>query len=81
VDLSCSAKPAEESTIARVKGEIAVGKAAARSQQADDLARVARDMRVMARKYVEQGDMPNARKTMNAAQEIERKIQSLRNER
>lgn len=81
VDLSCSAKPAKGSTISRVKGELAAGKAEIRTRQADELARTLRDMRIMAKGYVKKGDLENARRTMAAAQELDRKIRELRGEK
>ena len=78
IDLSCGAKPTEDSTIARVKGELAVGKKEMRNLQADDLARLARDMRVLAKRYVEQGEKKKAQRAIGAAQELDRKIQELR---
>lgn len=81
VDLRCSARPNEGSTIARVKGELAAGRKEVHARQAEDLTRMVRDMRVMAKKYVKEGDMKNARRAMAAVQELEKKIKLLRGEK
>ncbi len=78
LDLSCTAKPEALSTIARVKGELAAGRNAVKDQQIDNLTRAVRDIRVMARRYVQKGDRENARRAMNAAQELERRIEALK---
>lgn len=80
IDLSCGAKPAENSTIARVKGELDAGRKEARQLQAEDLARLARDMRTLADHYGKTGEKKKALQAVNAARELERKIRKLRGE-
>ena len=79
LDLHCSGG-GEIPAIARVRDEMEAGRSAQRIQQADELARLARDMRVLAKKYLEQGEGRKARRAFGAAQELERKIMELRGE-
>ena len=79
LDLHCSGG-GEVPAIARVRGEMEAGRNAQRIQQADELARLARDMRVLAKRYLEQGEGRKARRAFGAAQELERKIRELRGE-
>jgi len=81
LDLSCSGNPSEHSTIAHVKGEMAEGRKAQRAQEADNLAQLARDLRVLAKRYVEQGDKRKAQRAIGAAQELDRKIRNLLEEK
>ena len=77
MNLCCGARVEERSTIARVKGEIAAGRSEMRKLQADELARLACDMRVMAKRYLEKGDKVKAQRARGAAQELDRKIKEL----
>ena len=79
LDLSCSGG-GEIPMIARVKGEIRAGRDEQRIQQADELARIARDMRVLAKRYLEKGENRKTRRALGAAQELEKKIKELRGE-
>ena len=81
LDLSCSGKPSGESTIARVKGELAAGRKERRNLEAENLAKLARDMRVLAQRYLEKGDKRKAQRAIGAAQELDRKIQALTEEK
>lgn len=78
LDLSCSGEPEQHSTIARVKNEIAAGKQEFRNLEADDLAKLARDLRILARRYAEKGEKKKAQRAIGAAQELDRKIRQLR---
>ena len=77
VDLRCSGGPGSGSTVARVKGEVAEGKKAMRQQEAESLARVARDLRVLAKRYKENGENKKAQRAIGAAQELDKKIARL----
>ena len=77
VDLRCSGGPGSESTVARVKGELAEGKTAMRQQEAENLARVARDLRVLAKRYKANGENKKAQRAIGAAQELDKKIARL----
>lgn len=81
LDLSCGRRPTESSTIARVQGELAVGRKELRNRQAEDLARVARDLRVLARHHADKGEKRKARRALAAAQEMDARIKALRGER
>lgn len=65
----------------RVAGALSVGCAegemAERRQEAEKLARVARDLRVLARRYKENGEAKKAQRAVGAAQELDRKIARL----
>lgn len=81
VDLHCSGGPGSGSAVARVKGEVAEGKKALRQQEAENLARVARDLRVLAKRYKENGENKKAQRAIGAAQELDRKIVRLLDEK
>lgn len=81
LDLHCSRRPTAESTISRVKGELAAGQREVRYQQAEDLARLARDLRVLARHHVAKGEKRKAQRALAAAQELDGKIRKLRGEK
>ena len=78
IDLSCSGGRGDVPALARVKGEIKAGRDEQRSLQADELAKLARDMRVLAKRYLEKGEKRKARRAIGAAQELDRKIEELR---
>lgn len=81
VDLRCSGGVGSDSSIARMKGEWAEGKKAMRQQEAENLARLARDLRVLAKRYKEGGENKKAQRAIGAAQELDRKIQQLLSEK
>ena len=78
LDLSCSGGRGDIPAVERVKGEIAAGMKEQRTLQADELAKLARDMRVLAKRYLAQGERRKARSAIGAAQELDRKIEELR---
>lgn len=77
VGLHCGS-PAECPAVDRVKGEIEAGRKEQRNLQADELAALARDMRIMAQRYLRQGDKKKAQRAVGAAQELDKKIRELR---
>lgn len=81
IDVSCSSKTEDNATLMRVKDELAAGKKEVKNLRAEELERLARDMRVMSKKYLEKGEKKKAQRAIGAALELERKIQSLRNEK
>lgn len=80
LDLRCSGGGEEIPVIARARGEIEAGVKEQRILQADELARLARDMRALAKRYVERGENRKAQRAIGAAQELDRKIRELRGE-
>ena len=80
LDLRCSGSASDIPTVARVKGELAAGKREMRILQAEELANLARDMRVLAKRYIAKGDKKKAQRAIGAAQELDRKIRELRGE-
>jgi len=81
LDLRCKrGDPAPGSAGAYVKNEIAEGKSQYKIMKIEELATLARTMRVLARRYVEQGDKKKAQRAIGAAQELDRKIEKLRSE-
>jgi len=78
IDLHCSAEPQDGTPLARVHDEIGAGKKEWRNMEADNLAALARDLRILARRYVEQGDKKKAQRAIGAAQELDKKIEELR---
>jgi len=79
IGLHCGG-PSESPAVERVRGEIEVGRKEQRNLQADELAALARDMRLMAQRYLQQGDKQKAQRAIGAAQELDKKIQALRGE-
>jgi len=77
VGLRCGG-PSESPAVERVKGEIAAGRQEQRNLQADELAALARDMRLMAQRYLQQGDKKKSQRAIGAAQELDKKISELR---
>jgi len=69
--------PAENPTVVRIRGDIEAGRDERRRQQADELAAVARDLRLMAQRYLKQGEKQKAQRAIGAAQELDKKIQAL----
>ena len=81
LDLCCSSGGKEKiPSLERVKGEIEAGRREQRVLQAEELAKLARDMRALAKRYVEQGETRKAHRAIGAAQELDRKIRELRGE-
>lgn len=80
LDLSCGRGASKDSTIVRVKGELAAGMKEHRTMQADDLALVARDMRVMAKRHLAKGEKRKAEEALKTAEELDRKVEALRGE-
>ena len=81
LDLCCSSGgKAKIPSMERVKGEIEAGRREQRVLQAEELAKLARDTRALAKRYVEQGETRKAHRAIGAAQELDRKIRELRGE-
>ena len=80
-DLHCSGGLGTDSSVARMKDELGVGKRAMREQEAENLARLARDLRALARRYRENGENKKAQRAIGAAQELDRKIAQLLTEK
>lgn len=81
LDLCCSSGGRGKiPSVERVKGELEAGRREQRILQAEQLARFARDMRVLAKRYAEQGETRKARRAIGTAQELDRKIRELRGE-
>ena len=81
VDLRCSGGLGSDSHIVRIKGEWDEGKKTMRQQEAENLAQVARDLRVLARRYKEKGENKKAQRAIGAAQELDKKIARLLEEK
>jgi len=79
VGLRCGG-PSGSPAVERVRGEIEAGRKEQRNLQADELAALARDMRRMAQRYLQQGDKKKAQRAIGAAQELDKKIRELRSE-
>ena len=77
VDLRCSGRLGSDSHIARIKGEWAEGKKAMRQQEAENLAQLARDLRMLAKRYKANGESKKAQRAIGAAQELDKKIAQL----
>ena len=77
VDLRCSGGLGPDSQIVLMKGEWDEDKKAMRQQEAENLAQLARDLRVLAKRYKENGENKKAQRAMGAAQELDRKIARL----
>ena len=78
LDLNCSGSKDENATLSRVRSELAVGRREARLKQADDLARVALDMRVLAKRHAANGRTKEAQQCIAAALELDSEIKRLR---
>ena len=77
INLRCSGGLGSDSHIVRMKGEWNEGKKAMRQQEAENLAQLARDLRVLARRYKENGENKKAQRAIGAAQELDKKIARL----
>lgn len=80
LNLHCGGGPSDNSTLSRVRDELATGRREQRYQQAENLAALARDLRVLAARYREAGENKKAQRAIGAAQELDRKIAALRND-
>lgn len=80
VDLRCRGGFAPAPSVVRMKNEIAEGKRAMRQQEAENLARAARSLRVLAKRYKANGENKKAQRAIGAAQELDRKIAQLLSE-
>ena len=81
IDLRCSGGLGSDSHIVRMKGEWNEGKKAMRQQEAENLAHLARDLRVLAKRYKENGESKKAQRAIGAAQELDKKIARLLEEK
>ena len=81
VDLRCSGGFGPGSDIVRMKGEWAEGKKAMRQQEAENLTQLARDLRLLARHYKAKGEDRKAQRAIGAAQELDKKIAQLLEEK
>lgn len=79
VDLRCSGGFGADSQAERIKGELAAGRKAMRQQEAESLTQVARDLRILARRYRENGENMKAQRAIGAAQELDKRIAQLLN--
>ena len=77
VDLRCGGGLGPDSHVVRMKGEWQEGKKAMRRQEAENLALLARNLRVLARRYKENGENKKAQRAIGAAQELDKKIARL----
>ena len=77
VDLWCNGGFGPDSQIVRMKDEWDEGKKAMRQQEAENLAQLARDLRVLAKRYKENGENKKAQRAIGAAQELDKKIARL----
>ncbi len=80
LNVRCSGAPAAGSSIARVANELEAGRHEARNQEIENLARLASDLRVLAKRYKAQGENKKAQRAIGAAQELDRKILKLQEE-
>jgi len=78
VDLRCSGGASQDSTLARIKGELTEGKKEMRYQKAEELAALARDFRALAAHYLKQGQKRKAQRAISTAQQLDRRIRELR---
>ena len=60
---------------------MSAGQKAMRQQEAENLAQLARDLRVLARRYKENGENKKAQRAIGAAQELDKKIARLLDEK
>ena len=60
---------------------MSAGQKAMRQQAAENLAQLARDLRVLARRYKENGENKKAQRAIGAAQELDKKIARLLDEK
>ena len=81
VDLHCSGGLESDQKFIRIKGEVEEGQKAMRQQEAENLARAARGLRVLAKRYKENGENKKAQRAIGAAQELDKKIRQLLREK
>ena len=79
LNVRCSGNPMVGSS-ARIANEVKAGKAEMRNQEIENLARLASDFRVLAKRYKTQGENKKAQRAIGAAQELDRKIRKLQEE-
>lgn len=77
LNLRCAGDPGPGSTVVRVRDELQEARRARRIQEADNLSVMARDLRVLARRYLDEGDKKKAQRAIGAAQELDKRIQAL----
>ena len=80
LDLCCSSgrrDSAQLGAIDRVKGEISAGRDEMALRRRDQLNAQIRDMRVLTRRLLKEGRKAEARRTMAAAQELERQVEKI----
>ena len=80
-DLRCGGGLGSDSHIVRMKGEWNEGKKAMRQQEAENLAHLARDLRVLAKRYKDNGESKKAQRAIGTAQELDKKIARLLEEK
>lgn len=78
IDLRCSGDPRPGSAAAHIRSELQEGRQERRVQDVESLSIMARDLRVLAKRYVEQGETRKAHRAIGAAQELDKRIQSLK---
>ena len=81
LDLRCSGELGPGSSIARVKGEMEEGKKAMRQQEAENLTQVVQSLCALAHRYKANGELKKAQRAIAAAQELEKKIARLLEEK
>lgn len=79
--LRCSGGLGSDPRVVRMKGELAAGRQSMRQQEVENLAQVARSLRVLARQYKEKGENKKAQRAIGAAQELDKKIARLLEEK
>jgi len=77
VNLRCNGGPEPGSAVVRIRDDLREGRRAQRMQEADSLAVTARDLRVLAQRYLKQGDKKKAQRAIGAAQELDKRIHEL----
>ena len=80
LNVHCSGEPAAGSSAARIANEVKAGKQEMRNQEIENLARVANDFRVLAKRYKAQGENKKAQRAICAALELDKKILKLQEE-
>ena len=80
LNVRCSGNPMVGSSAARIANEVKAGKAEMRNQEIENLARLASDFRVLAKRYKTQGENKKAQRAIGAAQELDWKIRKLQEE-
>jgi len=73
-------KLAEGSTVARIQRGIDEGQVEYRKLEIEKLSKLAFDMRVLAKRYVANGEKRKAHRAIGVAQELDKKIKKLKEE-